>query len=67
MIRRCVHARPIQRYMEDGYLGMSIHEIPGTENCGLAIRECNGLKDPGCGYFEIRLEKGQTLIEGSPL
>jgi len=40
------------KYIWDGYLGMRLVEIAGVWGCSLALKECDGRKDPGCGHYE---------------
>lgn len=49
---RCRWARHPAKYTFDGYLGTRLVEIAGVWGCSLALKECDGRKDPGCGHYE---------------
>ena len=48
---RCRWAKRPVKYVFDGVLGMRLMET-GVFGCSLALKDCNGKKDPGCGHYE---------------
>jgi len=48
--KRCRHAHQRQRMSSTE---IRLVNIPEAWDCGLALRECDGTKDPGCGRWEV--------------
>ena len=59
MTARCLIARERQRLAKNGN-GFRLAYIKGSWECGLALKTCDGLTDPGCGYFAPVAERAKT-------